>query len=42
MLLVEGVMGGQETSAVVFILVKLVTHAQKGNVDNMHMTTSVN
>lgn len=30
MLLIEGVMGGQETSAVVFILVKLVRHTQVG------------
>lgn len=30
MLLIEGVMGGQETSAVVFILVKLVRYTQVG------------
>lgn len=30
MLLIEGVMGGQETSAVVLILVKLVGYTQVG------------
>lgn len=38
MLLIEGVMGGQETSAVVFILVKLVTYAEKGYIHHIHMT----
>ena len=38
MLLIEGVLGGQETSTVVFILVKLDTYAQKGYIHNIHMT----
>lgn len=42
MLLIEGVMGGQEAGAVVFILVKLVTYAQKGYIQDVHVVQLVN